>query len=49
LLSSRSFCLINATTIAVSHAISRTDSYLPRRSPGSITVDLRQTPNPKGV
>ena len=48
-LSSCPFRLVNPTAIAVSHAISRADTRPPRRSPASLTVDLRQTPNPKGV
>jgi hypothetical protein len=49
LLSPPPFCLVNATAIAVSHAISRIETSPPRRSPASLTVDLGQTPNPKDV
>jgi hypothetical protein len=43
LLSSRPFCLVNPTAIAISHVISRADTRQPRRSPASGTVDSSQT------
>jgi hypothetical protein len=43
------FRLVNPTAIAVSHNDQQSRHTPPRRSPASVTVDLHQTPNPKGV